>query len=688
MMKEKPFCSDIEFPEQYFGVLVRSSIQRGRLVDITTPPLPDGYHFYTATDIPGENRISAFGTSVPIFTPYEIHYFGEPVGIMVGPDLSIVYELVSNVLLETEKLEPFKFGEKFAASQLVGKRIIYSGEPELEFPEKGSSERELHNENREFETTTEIGTLDHQYAEPLCVNVHIKDDKLEICAATQWAFHVRTSVSAVLDLDPSDIIVSPSSIGESLDGKIWFPSLLAAQASLAAVLCKKSVKILFTKQEDFLFSGKSAPAQIRFRTAIAPDGTIKALIARILINAGAYSPLIDEIIDRITIAASGLYDVKKYRIETYAIRTSCPPMGTMSGWGEAQVLFALETHIASIVPKTNLTPVEWKLINIKQPANDIDDLFESICVASDFPRKYAAYQLLSERRKDYKDGVLKGIGLVTGYQGNGFIGKVQKGIRYSLEICMETDGSLLIKSGIQSLSIQNIIKKTASSILGIENDLIHFVGYDTNTMSETGPESLSINMAIILPLVEKCCTAIQKQRFRQPLPISVKRTYKPSRTDTWDKEKLEGNPYISITKAACVIELELDPSSYKTKIVGIWLACNAGKIQDKKAVIATIKKSLPAAFSRILGEHIIIQEGKLCSKDNNQSEGIIPSQAPSISILLSDSQDVSKGLGTITHNLIPAAYATALSQITGKKVNSIPLDPEEIYQIFKKKEDE
>jgi len=96
------FFSDMEIPGQYHGVLVRSSIQRGHLVDIKAPSMPDGYHMYTATDIPGENRLTAMGTSIPIFAPYEIQYYGEPLGIIVGPDLQTVQELVAEVLIETE----------------------------------------------------------------------------------------------------------------------------------------------------------------------------------------------------------------------------------------------------------------------------------------------------------------------------------------------------------------------------------------------------------------------------------------------------------------------------------------------------------------------------------------------------------------------------------------------------------
>ncbi len=675
------FYSDVDFPDQYHGVLIRSSIERGHLVDIKPPRLPDGYYLYAATDIPGENRLTAMGTTIPIFTPFEINYYGEPLGIIVGPDLDVVLELVAEVLIETETLEPYQFGEQFSSSQVVGKRVLFSGEPEGFF----SGDR------RVFESTSEIGPQDHYYAEPLGVNVSIARDKLEIYTATQWPFHVRSTVSAVLDLDPAEIRVIATASGESLDGKIWYPSLLAAQAALASVLCKKPVKIAFSRQEDFLFSVKSAPVQIRYRTAIADDGSIDAMSVRILINAGAYSPLIDEIVDRMTIAATGLYMTRSYRIETFALKTNLPPMGALSGWGEGQTLFALETHLARIISETGYTPVQWKMMNLNVPGHEspinaemmkdlrFEDLFKTVCAQSDYLRKYTAYERLSLTRSGFRDGPLRGIGLVCGFQGNGFSGSHGATSTYSVEITMETDGQVHIRSGFNSESMKQVIRSIAARTLGIEEALISFTGSDTENMPQTGPDTLSSKTTILAPLVVKCCATIQKQRFRHPLPITAKKTWKASATEV---------PFISITPAVVAVEAELDPVTYESHIRGIWIACDAGSLYNKQAALSSIKKTVPVALSKMIAEHIVIRDGKISPKQSVQYEMLSPSSQPESEITFIESENPAKGIGSLAINLVPAALAAALGQIMRSQITSVPIDAEGLYEFFEKREEE
>ena len=168
------FFSDLDFPDQLYGMLVRSTIQRGYLVDIKPPPMPDGYRLYTATDIPGENRLTVTGTTVPVFTPYEIQYYGEPLGILVGPDPEKVQELVSEVLVETELLSPVQFTDRFAASQVVAKRIHFSGNADVQ----------LDKAERVFETECETPAQDHYYTETLGVAVSISSERLDITAHT------------------------------------------------------------------------------------------------------------------------------------------------------------------------------------------------------------------------------------------------------------------------------------------------------------------------------------------------------------------------------------------------------------------------------------------------------------------------------------------------------------------------
>jgi len=675
------FYSDCEFPDQYHGVLIRSSIQRGRLVDIKAPPLPDDYHLYTATDIPGENRLSAMGTNIPVFAPYEIQYFGEPLGIIVGPDLETVHELVSNVLIETEPLEPLTFSEKFPASQIVSKKISFFGDVDRPVSDGG----------RVVETVSSIGIQDHYYAEPLGVSVTIANGKLQVFTATQWPFHVRSSVSAVLDLDADEIVVTPTVIGEDLDGKIWYPSLLAAQASLAAVLCKHPVRIAFSRQEDFLFSVKSASAQIRYRSSVSADGGLESMSVRILLDAGAWSPLIDEIVERMCLAATGFYTVANFRVEAYALRTSIPPMGAMSGWGEAKVFFALETHVAEIARQLGLSPVEWKLMNVgvgrRIPAaaptirgqERLAELFNAICTESDFPRKYTAYDLLARHRADNRDGPLRGIGIVAGFQGNGFSGKIPEKTQYTLEMTMQTDGQVRISACVHSAPMRKIIQSIVGETLGIETHLISFTGVDTDAMSPAGPETLSSKIAIMVPLAEKCSATIQKQRFRSPLPITVRKTYKPSRADA-------NTPFVSVTPGACAVELELDPLTYEPLIRGIWIACDAGRMHDEKAARTTIRKTIPTALSRTLAEHIIVRDGRFVPKDSLQYDILPPTDIPEATITFLASDEPARGIGTIAQALVPAAYAAALAQITGSPVTEIPLDSRMIYEALERPE--
>ena len=69
---------------------------------------------------------------------------------------------------------------------------------------------------------------------------------------------------------------------------------------------------------------------------------------------------------------------------------------------------SVENHIADIIARKNFAPVEWKLLNTINPGEKMtpggadftgkhrfDELFETVCLASDFPRKHTAYKLLA-----------------------------------------------------------------------------------------------------------------------------------------------------------------------------------------------------------------------------------------------------------------------------------------------------
>ena len=612
------FVTDLEFPDQNYGVLIRSSIQRGRLVDIRPPALPDGYFMFTATDIPGENKLSAMGTTLPIFAAYDIQYFGEPLGIIVGPDLDIVHELVSEVLIETETLAPLTFGEKFASSQILGKRIVTRGDPETI----------LANSSRVFESTSDIGPQDHHYAEPLGTIVRITKEKLDIHTATQWPFHVRTTVSAVLDLDPEEIVVTV----RLRSATQWTESCgirqcLSAQASLAAVLSKKPVKLCFSRQEDFLFSGKSAPVQIRYRTSRRgrqqhrgddrQNSDQRRLIGTL---------------DRRNHRSNGdrgngtLCDKKPARIEVFALKTNLPPMGTLLGWGEAQTFLALETHIAKILSAIGASPVEWKLMNLIDKGHititgseltenlRFPELFNIVCTESDFPRKHIAYELLnikiapvtmtdpcaeSQSRSDIRETV--------------FWERRTKTVRTRSRSRSRLMARYISKQAFTRSAMQQILKTITAEKLGIEEHMISFTGKNTSTNVQLpGPKrfpakspysrlssknaarrsrnSVSDNL---FRLRSRKPTSRRKMTTGMPLRIEGKTLYlryarpRASSNSRWIR--------FSTTRPFGAYGSQAIPEKY---------------ITAETRQSTTMRKTIPVALSKLLAEHIVIKDGK------------------------------------------------------------------------------
>ncbi|HOT63689.1 MAG TPA: molybdopterin-dependent oxidoreductase, partial [Treponemataceae bacterium] len=462
--------------------------------------------------------------------------------------------------------------------------------------------------------------------------------------------------------------VAPTAQAEPLDGKLWFPSLIAAQASVAAVLSRRPVKLMFSRQEDFLFSVKSAPVIVRHRTSLADDGSIDAMDVRILVNAGAYSPLIDEILDRMTVTATGYYAPRHWRIEAWALRTNLPPMGALTGWGEAQTFFAVENHLSSVIAEIGASPVEWKLLaacgkgrrtitgHEMKDDQRLAELFAAVCTQSDFPRKYSAYELLrrsegTARAEGHIDdvgsahtaepalgtGPIRGIGIALGFQGNGFLGGTCPGSNYTVEVTMDTDGRVRIKSNLQSRTMEDRVRALASDLLALEPSLVSFTGADTSTMSDTGPDTLSVKVTVVSELVEKCCLSIQKLRFRQPLPISVKKTWKPAKGDAWDGAALKGKPFVSTTPGAAVVEIELDPLTYETRIRGIWVAADPGRLFDRHAAIASVRKTITLSLSKLLAERVTIRDGRLAPRDGAQYDILPPSLVPDAEVTFLDS---------------------------------------------------
>ncbi len=704
------FTSDLEFKDQHYARLIRTNDIDAKIIDIEIPELPEGYFFYSAKNIHelgGKNEISFLGKSLPVFAENKIEYFGQAVGILIGKDKNKLKELSETFKIKTHLLSPVKMAGSFeeeeksyfdyptiAKERLSSEEETRTSETDNVLEYSSKLEEIFENSERVIYSTCSIAQRYHYYPEPTCVNTNWKKGIINIHLTSQWPMNILDSVSGVLNLPKNKLNVILQHEEETLDGKLWFPTLVATQVSIATLLSKKNICLEFSRQEDFLYGTKSPAILIQHKTAISEIDKILAMDVSVIVDSGAFNPFITEMLKQIVVSAANIYHLKNYNITATAIKTNNGLTDLFLGWGDSYITMAMEKHINEIVDKLDLCPVQFRLENAlqvdqkhifglkkKKQAFLFENLLKSVCNSSDFYRKYHSYKVLSKNRENRYDGKWRGIGLALGFQYNVSNILIKSGMTYKAEITLTKENKAVVKAEPTTKGIKDLIKKQVAKDLDLETKDVSFLDGSTDVMSSTGAATASSGLIILPELIERCCKGIKNQRFRKALPITVARTYSITKKDAWDNEKLKGAPYTSETPGACVVELEFEPSTYKVSVKQIWLSCDAGKIYSKKLAIRSINKSIITALSGTACESI---NSKNIEKFNYRI--LSTDKIPKIKTFLIESDLKSKGLGEIASSLVPAAYISALNQVLENytTINSIPVSEKDIFNAVEK----
>lgn len=678
------FVSDMQAPGMVHCLTVRSEKACARIIRVLAPDLGDDIILVTAADIPGRNSLEVNGESMPILAADIVRYVGEPIALIAGPDLRKLRKALDSVKITYEELEAHLGFEVHDPEQVYAYKVRQLGDPEA------ALSAAYHIVEGEYRT----GAQEHLYSEPQGAFATWDDEKrITVHTPTQWPFHVHRTVAEVLGVPIERVRVRGSEIGLAMDGKLWYPSLLAAHAALITLKTDRPVSMLYSREEDFLFTSKRAPAFVRHVSGLDQNGNVTAMKISISFNAGAYPLFTLEMLDRMIISSSGAYACDSIRVEGKCIRTNLPPMNVFSGFGAAQAFFAVEMHAARLAEVAQADPITWKRNNLLKKGGlavtglpmrqdaDAARLLEKVQEISDFKRKYAAYELQKKRRTnfDLESRATRGIGVSFAYQGTGFHGRGEDREPCTVTVALDGSGKAEIRTSAVpgTNTVSAIWKQTVTDVLGIDEDEVSIAEIDTSQLPDAGPSTLSRNITVVNKLIENCCNTIKRQRFRHPLPIEVQRTFRLPRTITWDAETLSGEPFASRSWGACAVEVEADPVTYETVIRGVWMVLDGGTIlrpgQAEKSVEATIYQ----AFGWAGRERLEYVDGRL-SWEDFQSYPTSHPRIPVLAIEFVEPADRSgaRGIGELPVSLIPAAYLAAAGQATGRYLDRIPATPD------------
>jgi CO/xanthine dehydrogenase Mo-binding subunit len=669
---------------------VRSPVARGSVRSIEFPRFPTGYRGILADDIPGVNTMACFGTRIPVLAHDSLSYAGEPVALITGSDPLLLEEFAASTKVLCDEEEPLFSWESFASGQVAAKRVAVVGDPDLAFSIA--------------ETVLEDGytskALEHYYSEAQGAAASYDYDKMAVWCATQWPYHVRDSVALVLGCKNEEVSVRPTRLGVHLDGKLWYPSLIACHAALASFVCGRPVKLLLTREEDFLYTPKRARSSVGVRAALDRGGNLAGLDLRIAVNVGAYAPLAEEILGQAVFAATCVYSCPNIRVEAYAVLTNHPPMGPFGGLGASHSFFALETHINRLASLKGEDPMDWKSRNVLHKGQALltgeplkeevpyAEITEKLAAMSDYRRKYACYELVRKRRVGRGEGPLRGIGFSFAYQGSGPFLSGEDSNAYTVEATLDKDLHAWIRTSaaVGSEGVLDIWRRGAAKILGLPLESISVIPPLTDNVPNSGPSTLSRNVTVVNRLVGRACEAIQKRRFRDPLPLTAKSVYRVPRPIQWEDGRVRGSPFDTASWAAAAVEIELDPWTLEARPMGVWLCIDGGEIVQPERAAKAVRIAASDALGACMRERVDPTE-VLGRREDYFRYGLVPlNELPPISVAFIEPprRSVVKGIGELPFNTIPAAYLSALSQAGGAPFSSLPVSAAELIRATEK----
>ena len=690
---EAVYVCDMTLPGMQYAYMVRSTIARGRIKAIHVPELPEGYYFISAKDIPaqGKNELWMIAKDWRCFAEDYVLYVGETIGLVVGPDRSVLKRIKAQIKIDYEEQTP---------AVTIDDGIHCVGGPmfpeknsnvmcEL-FCEKGRPMDEVFAEADEvFEETIETPYQEHVHLETNSAIADMEDGKFVFYASAQCPFYIRKSIAGLLDIPCDDIIVRQCTTGGAFGGKEHFPDVLCGALLVAENKIRKPIKMVFDREEDTQFSVKRHPSKCIYKTAVK-DGKITGVYGHIYYNCGAYLSSSYVVLQRGVFHGNGVYTFDNTYLKGEGIGTNMFPSCAFRGFGAPQTLFAIETHLDHLAHHLGVDPLEFKMQYLAKKGDEtttnghiieevkLPEMLDVITRESDYWRK----------AKEYKPGCGRGIGIALYNHGGAFTGNGEQAIIKAHARLVKTGDRVSIQVGSTEMGqgFKTSLRKICAATLGVSIDQIEYLDPDTSKVVDSGPTAASRSTMVVGRLVERAAQEMKERWSEGDFTTEVE--YEHPDGYPWDQATFRGDAYLGYGWGVACVEVEVDKLTNEVKTLGVWSSHEIGKAIDELIVHGQINGGILQSLGYGSMEKLEVKGGRF--KQKSMSDYVIPTSMDFPKQFYHIQENPypwgpygAKGMGELVFNGASAAYVDAVERALNTRFTSIPIPPEAIEEAMK-----
>jgi len=299
-----------------------------------------------------------------------------------------------------------------------------------------------------------------------------------------------------MDLPPGEVRVRGTLVGGGFGGKEDIMGQI--HAALLAQATDRPVKILYDRAESLLAHPKRHATVIRMKTGAKKDGTLTAVQAELVGDAGAYASLSTKVLKRATTHATGPYHIANAKVDCYAMFTNNPPAGAFRGFGVTQSAFAVESNMDILAKELGMDPFELRRKNALRVGSTTATgqvLRESVGLVD-------CIDWVRDRVQALQDAPLPdctfanpriGWGLACAYKNTGFGGGAPDAAHAEVEVYPggSADAEVRASSADLGQGLTTVLAQIGAEVLGLPFERVRVLLSDTDLTPDGGATTAS-----------------------------------------------------------------------------------------------------------------------------------------------------------------------------------------------------
>ncbi|HPQ40438.1 MAG TPA: xanthine dehydrogenase family protein molybdopterin-binding subunit, partial [bacterium] len=659
------YVGDLRRPGMLHAVTVRSraACMKNLTIDSSAAEqMPGVVRVVTAADIPGSRQVPLVYTDQPFLAGNAVRFHGEAVALVVAESREQARAAADAVVISGEIQDPV----------LTVEDALADDAPVIHAPEPGRSDMaknifksyRIHRGDAVASLAGSDYVIDRIYRTPHQEHAYLEtqgmlaepDDNgcIRVYGSMQCPFYVQDAVAAILGCPRARITVIQTATGGGFGGKEDVPSIVAGHAALLAHLTGRPVSLIYDREEDFRAMSKRHPSVVRVRIGADGSGRVTGAEVYVTLDGGAYATLSPIVLWRSAVHAAGPYNWKAVSIHAQAVATHTVPNGAFRGFGEPQVVFAIESAMDELAALTGKSPPAFRLDNMIQSDSDVTatgqpvtrpslrEALEKAMAAVD----WTDYDTAPPRTLPPMDAEpVRGVGCSVSFYGVGLGAGGRKLARAGAYVQVEIDGSIRVFIGNTEMGqgARSVIAQIAAETLSAPFEAVHVSRADTSRVPDSGPTVASRTTVMSGNAVMNACRTIRDSLVRaatdyfqcdpgaveatgngfsgppgrsltfletvgqaaeRRLPLASSGWFVSPYTSFNEATDGQGHAYMTYVWSANAVAVEVDPGTLQVRILKLAAAHDVGRAINPREVRGQIRGGALQGIGYALSEQI------------------------------------------------------------------------------------